>query len=67
MSEPLICGCCERPEDRCELRSVLPGLQKLWNMPPLMCRDCLAAWYDGGLTDPEAIKARVLEQAGEVG
>ncbi len=61
-SLPLVCGCCERPEDRCKLHSISPGLCKIWNTPPRMCRACLTAWYDGGLTNMDAIKARVLAE-----
>src|SRR6185503_9402233 len=56
---PQKCGCCERSASECDLRR-LTRVHEVWKLPEFMCRDCFVEWYDGGLTDPEAIKARVL-------
>ena len=53
------CGCCGRDQKHCDLRKPLSGWVKTYNLPEIICSDCMYEWYDGE-TDPEKIKVKVL-------
>lgn len=64
MHDPECCGCCARSATVCDVRAPLPYWVNVCGLPALMCADCMLAWHEHGLTDPDAIKARVL--AGDI-
>lgn len=59
------CEVCDEPIDLEERPRTYFCSKLMGDPPPLVCKACFTLWYDGGMTDPVAMKAERDKQRKE--